>query len=174
MRGETKVPARSAFASALRRLARRDHSEQELRQALRDEGQTDEDVAEALARVKTARYVDDGTYAERYTRSRLLGRGQGRMRIRQDLRTRGVASELVEQALRGAIAEGTETEALDAVARSYWKTHPRVEPVLRLRRMFVFLMRRGFPGGLVHERLRALWPKPGASLEELEAGDETD
>jgi regulatory protein len=131
-------------------------------------------VDDALARVKSARYLDDRTYAERYTRSRLQGQGQGRMRIRQGLQTRGVAGELVERALRQASAEGMERDALDAVARKYWRLHPRVEPGPRMRRLFVFLLRRGFPAALVHERLRALWPKPGESLEELEVVDETD
>jgi regulatory protein len=173
-RDTPKLPARTAFASALRRLARRDHSEHELREALRGEGQSDEDVEDALARVKSARYLDDRTYAERYTRTRLQGQRQGRMRIRQGLRTRGVAGELVERALQKAAAEGMETEALDAAARSYWRTHPRVEPALRIRRLFVFLMRRGFPAALVHERLRALWPTTGARLEEFEAVDDAD
>jgi regulatory protein len=155
-------------------LARRDHSEHELREALRGEGQTDEDVDDALARVKSARYVDDRIYAERYTHSRLQGRGQGRMRIRQGLQTRGIAGELVERALRQASADGREQDALETVARKYWRLHPRVEPALRMRRLFVFLLRRGFPANLVHERLRALWPKPGESLEELEVVDETD
>jgi regulatory protein len=158
----------------LRRLGRRDHSEHELREALRNEGQTDEDVDDALARVKSARYLDDRTYAERYTRSRLQGQKQGRLKIRQGLRTRGVAGELVERALQDAATEGLEKDALDAAARSYWRTHPRVEPAIRVRRLFVFLVRRGFPAGLVHERLRALWPKPGESLEEFEVVDDTD
>jgi regulatory protein len=174
MRDEPKTPTRTAYASALRRLSRRDHSEHELREALRNEGQTDEDVDDALARVKSARYLDDETYAERYTRSRLQGQGQGRMKIRQGLRTRGVAGELVERALGQAAAEGMERDALDAAARSYWRTHPRVEPAVRIRRLFVFLMRRGFPAGLVHERLRVLWPKPGAELEELDVVDQAD
>jgi len=171
---EAKIPTRTAYASALRRLARRDHSEHELREALRTEGQTHEDVEDALARVKSARYLDDRTYAERYTRSRLQGQRQGRIKIRQGLRTRGVAGELVERALSQAAADGIEKDALDSAARSYWRTHPRTEPALRIRRLFVFLMRRGFPAALVHERLRALWPTPGAALLEFEAVDDAD
>jgi hypothetical protein len=35
-------------------------------------------------------------------------------------------------------------------------------------------MRRGFPAALVHDRLQALWPKPGAILEGLEAVQDDD
>jgi len=38
----------------------------------------------------------------------------------------------------------------------------------RTRRLWAFLMRRGFPAGLVQERLRALWPAQGEILEGLE------
>jgi regulatory protein len=167
-RGTEKTPARKAFTSALRRLARRDHSEQELRRALADEGQTAADIDDAIARLQTARYIDDRSFAERFTRSRLRTRGHGRGRIRQGLSQRGVAREVVDAAIGGIAADGTETEALDALARKYWRLHGRVEPDLRVRRLYTFLLRRGFPAGLVHQRLRALWPKQGSALSELE------
>jgi regulatory protein len=171
---EARTPSRSAFASALRRLARRDHSEHELRSALAGEGHSEEDIAAALERVKASRYLDDKTYAERYTRSRLAGRGHGRALIRHGLRVRGVKGEVVDRALKQAATDGTEKEALDAVARKYWKLHPKVEPETRMKRLWAFLMRRGFPAALVHDRLQALWPKQGAILEGLEAVQDDD
>ena len=51
---------------------------------------------------------------------------------------------------------------------------PRVPPADRMRRLWAFLMRRGFPAGLVHERLRALWPTQGEILEGLEVVSETE
>lgn len=173
MRGHTgdttKTPARSAFASALRRLARRDHSEHEIRAALLKEGQTPADIDEAVEKLRAARYLDDRKFAERYTRSRLVFRGQGRVRIRQSLRTLGVDGELAERALRQAAEDGSERDALDAAARKYWRAHPRTEPALRIRRLFVFLMRRGFPAALVGERLRSLWPSQREAFEEPDA-----
>jgi regulatory protein len=164
----SKTPARSAFGSALRRLARRDHSETEIRSALVELGHGDEEIEETVGRLKAARYLDDHRYAERYTLSRLTTAGHGRARIRQSLRQRGVAGELVEQALTKAASEGTEREALEAVARKYWRLHARVEPEIRLKRLWAFLLRRGFPAGLIHDRLRSLWPRQGAILEGLE------
>jgi regulatory protein len=165
-------PRRNAFASALRRLSRRDHSEAELRAKLLDEGHEVEAVDDAVARAKAARYVDDKTYAERYTRSRLVLQGKGRGHIRHGLRRRGVAGTLVDGALRQAAADGLEQEALDAVAAKYWRLHARVAPPDRLRRLWAFLIRRGFPAGLVHARLRALWPGQDEILEGLEVEPE--
>ena len=167
-RPTARTPRRSAFGSALHRLARRDHSEQELRKALAAEGHTPDEVEEAVERAKSARYVDDRGYAERFTRSRLAFRGHGRALIRQGLRTRGVAAELVDGALKEISEQGLEREALDAAARKYWRLHPKVEPRLRIQRLWAFLLRRGFPAGLVQERLRSLWPGQGEILEGLE------
>ena len=164
--------ARSAFGSALKRLARRDHSEQELRAALVREGHEPEQVEDAVSRTKSARYVDDARYAERFTRSRLAERGQGRAVIRHGLRQRGVQGELVDRVLKQAATDGTEKEALDSVARKYWRLHTKVAPEIRMKRLWAFLMRRGFPAGLVHERLYALWPKQGEILEGLEVAED--
>src|SRR5690349_12937309 len=110
-RTAAKVPTRSAFASALRRLARRDHSEAEIREALTGLGHDGEEIDEAIARLKAARYLDDKGYAERYARSRVAGHLHGRIRVRHDLRQRGVPGELVERALSTVATDGTEREA---------------------------------------------------------------
>ena len=168
-RTAAKVPTRSAFASALRRLARRDHSEAEIREALAGLGHDREEIDETIARLKSARYLDDKGYAERYTRSRVGSHLHGRIRVRHDLKQRGVAGELVERALTTVVADGTEREALDNAARKYWRFHASVPPETRLRRMWGFLLRRGFPAGMVGERLRSLWPKQGETLDGLDA-----
>ena|SRR5688572_20821224 len=167
-RKSDSAPRRSAYASALRRLSRRDYAEQELRAALEAEGQPKADIDDAIARVRSLRYLDDRSFAERYTRSRLRSHGQGRGRIRHGLRERGVAPALVERAIGDAAKDGSEREALDALARKYWRIHARVEPETRLRRLWVFLLRRGFPASAVHERLQKLWPKHGGAIEGLE------
>jgi regulatory protein len=165
-------PRRSAFASALRRVARRDHSEHELRVALENEGQAKADIDDALARLRSSRFVDDGTFAERYTRSRATSHGQGQRRIRQSLKARGIAPELAERALRGIAQDGTEREALDLVARKYWRLHTKVEAETRMKRLWVFLLRRGFAPGLVQERLRSLWPRHGETLEDCDVAED--
>ena len=164
-------PSPSAYQRALRRLARRDHSEAELRRALADRGHTSEEIEEALARLRTQRYVDDQTFAERFARSRLAHYGQGRARIRQALRQRGVAGEQMEAGLTAALQEVSEDEVLDRAARRYWRQHTRVEPARRLPRLWAFLLRRGFAPGHVRRRLRALWPRWSDALEGMEPAE---
>jgi regulatory protein len=161
-------PPPSAYQRALRRLARRDHSEAELRRALLARGHSQDEVDRALERLRGQRYLDDASFAERFARSRLAHRGQGRMRIRQGLRQRGVASEEVEAGLAAAFEEIPEDEILDRLARRYWRQHSRVEPARRLPRLWGFLLRRGFAPAAVRRRLLALWPRWSDALDGLE------
>jgi regulatory protein len=168
----------SALQRALRRLARRDHSEVELRRALRGRGHPPEEIEEAFARLRERRWLDDGAYAERFARSRLAHHGLGRGRIRQGLRERGVSRENAEAGLRAALREVPEDEVLDRVARRYWRQHTRVEPSRRLVRLWAFLLRRGFASGHVRSRLATLWPRWADALDGLDpveegAGDES-
>ncbi len=111
--------------------------------------------------------MDDRRLAERYSLSRLEHQGQGRRRIQADLARRGLAPDTVRAGLDAALGEVSETEALTAVARRYWVQQAKVEPPRRLRRLRVFLLRRGFPPDLVHNRLRAIWPRLSAAIEDV-------
>ncbi len=167
----TAVP--SAYTRALGRLARRDHSEQEIRRALARAGYPEDEVEAAVGRLRAGRYLDDEQFAARFARSRLAAHGLGRRRIREALRARGVARPAVEKGLGEALADVSESEALDAQARKYWRERQRDEPARRVRKLWVFLLRRGYPAGLVRERLAALWPRWQDALEGLEPEDES-
>jgi regulatory protein len=169
---ETERP--SAFQRALARLARRDHSEAELRRVLARKGYEPEEIEEALARLRERRFVDDASYATRFARTRMSLRGQGRNRIRQALRQRGVDRQLVERGLEGAAEDVSEATVLDDVARRYWRTHQRDEPERRMRRLSEHLYRRGFPVPLILERLRALWPRWSDALAGHDPVDDAD
>jgi regulatory protein len=146
-----------------------------LRRALGDRGHPEEEIEEALARLRAQRYVDDDSYAERFARSRLANHGQGRRRIRQGLRQRGLAPEKVEAGLRAALKEVSEDEVLDGVARRYWLQHAQVEPSRRLPRLWGFLLRRGFAAAHVRRRLQTLWPRWSDALDGLDPVEpETD
>jgi regulatory protein len=160
-------PEMTAYVRALGRLARRDHSEAELTRALRERGHSAEEVGAALERLRAQRFLDDAGFAERFARSRLLRHRVGRHRIRQGLRQRGVDQTIAEQGLGKALQDAPEREALEAAARAYWRTHARDEPAKRIRKLWAFLLRRGFSADLVGDCLSALWPRHRSALEGL-------
>jgi len=162
----------SAYQAALRRLASRDHSEQELRRVLLRRGFPTSDIERAIERLRSARYLDDAGFARRFALSRLATRGLGRNRIRAALRQRGVPRSLAEAGLDYALGEVAESELLDELATKYWKRHARDDPRKRVIKLRAFLLRRGFTADVVADRLRSLWPDWSAELSDWEATPE--
>ena len=162
----------SAYARALARLARRDHSEQEIRRALRRDGFAEDIAEETVARLRRERYLDDAGFAARLARSRMAHSGHGRNRVRLELARKGVRRATAEAGLQEALGEVSEAEMLDAIAQRFWRSRKDDDPPHRLRKLWAFLVRRGFPADLVHARLGALWPKWRDAIEGLEAPGE--
>jgi len=138
-----------------------------VRRALLRHAHDEAEVDRAIARLKQQGLLDDPAYAARYARSRLQHHGLGRHRIRQALRQKGVARDAVRHGLAEALAEVPEAGSIDALARRYWETRKRDAPAIRLPKLFGFLVRRGFPAGLVQQRLKALWPRHRDALDDL-------
>lgn len=93
-----KAPKQSLRTTALAMLARRDFAATELTQKLIDKGFERVEVESLVAEFVSQRFVDDRRYAESFVAYQSR-RGQGPLRIRQDLRQSGVASEILEEAL---------------------------------------------------------------------------
>lgn len=84
----------SPWNTALNLLARREHSQQELREKLLKRYPDDEArVEDALVRLVDRGLQDDHRFAEAFVRSRHQ-RGHGPVRIRFDARQKGVESEV--------------------------------------------------------------------------------
>ena len=143
-----------------------------MRRALRRDGFAAAIIDEVVERLRTERYLDDAGYAARFARSRLAHHGLGQRRVQAALAQKGVARATIAEGLRSALAEVSEQDTLDTLARRYWRGHSQDEPARRMRKLWAFLCRRGFPPALVDDRLRALWPKWREALEGLEAADD--
>ena len=168
-----KEPRESAYQGALRRLARRDHTEAEIRKAL-GKSHPEADVEDVVRRLRQSGYLDDAGFSARFARNRLAHQGQGRYRIRQALRAKGVAAVTAEKGLATALSEVSEAAAVEALAQRYWRRRTSDDPRRRLRSVWAALVRRGFPASLVSERVAALWPRWRDALVGLEAVDTDD
>ena len=134
-------------AAAVRLLARREHSIEELRHKLLSKGYPSEHIEPVIQKLAGKRLVSD----ERFTSSFVhhhAKRGQGPMRIRAELRQQGIADSQVEEALRSAEIDWVQL-AREVRRRKFGATAPRSlgERAKQAR----FLQYRGFDA----EQLRA-------------------
>ena len=84
-----------SYASALRLLARREHSELELRHKLSGRRFAETSIDAVIANLLDEGLLSDRRFAEQYIRSR-FERGYGPLRIQAELRERGVGDKLIE------------------------------------------------------------------------------
>ncbi|HSC28739.1 MAG TPA: RecX family transcriptional regulator, partial [Vicinamibacterales bacterium] len=89
----------SAYADALRLIARRELSVAECRARLLDRNHPAEDVEAALARLVRDGALDDRRAAHAHARTALEVKGRGRVRVARELQERGIEREVAARAL---------------------------------------------------------------------------
>ena len=138
---------------ALRLLEAMPRTESQLREALLKRGIPDEVADGLVARYVEVGLLDDRAYARQWVESRMRTRGSGRIALRQELRGKGVANELIEEALAGIDPDEAFTAAVSQV-------RPRVArcelplSVKDERRLLAFLARRGHSSELALRAVR--------------------
>jgi regulatory protein len=96
--GREPPKERTARAAALDALARRDYATEELRRKLLEKGYDATVVAPLLEALRAEKLLDDRRYTENFVAYHAV-RCQGPLRIRADLRRRGLPGSLVEECL---------------------------------------------------------------------------
>lgn len=139
---------------ALAMQARREHSRQEIRQKLLDLGGRTDVVEPLLDALVQRRLQSDERFAEIYVRSR-AERGYGPRVIEAELRGKGLAPELLEEALSDSGYDWLEQAALVRQKR-FGRSLP--SDMKEKARQLRFLQYRGFTGSQVSQALRCEFP----------------
>jgi len=135
---------------ALALLARREHSRRELARKLAARGHDPADIGRALDELGTSGLLSDARMAELYVAER-LAKGFGPLRVRQELRERGLADELADPLLDLPAHDWFARMA--QVAAKKYGPNPPSDPKERARRAR-FLEYRGFSADLIARFLR--------------------
>ncbi len=131
--------------AALKFLAPRRRTEQEMRRHLAEKDLAQEDIAAVVDWLYGYGYLDDAAFAEAYIRDKLRFHPCGSLRLRQDLRRYGVAEDVLQRALAKNLPVELEKRFLNHFyqkARRRGRTH---EQALR------YVAGKGYPGELIHE-----------------------
>jgi len=170
-RAKTKEPLGEAglYDYAVKALGRRMRTEAELRRLLyarAEPGPRGEAAIRAVvAQLKENHYLDDQSYAETYARLRQENEKFGVRRVRQDLRQKGLRSDLVEKTLEASYGQTNE----EALARAHLerKRIKKPENEKETARVMRRLVAAGFSTGVIYKILRQ-WNVPEESLAALE------
>ncbi|MED5388815.1 MAG: regulatory protein RecX [Pseudomonadota bacterium] len=121
-------------------LARRDHARRELETKLRNKVGEHPALPTVMAWCEEHGFIDDRRFAGFFVRSR-IERGQGALRIRQELQLKGVESDLIAQALADVEVDWFAL-ARDVRARRF-REYPGKDQKEKARQLR-FLQQRGF------------------------------
>ena len=160
-------PAERARAICLRLLTGTPRTRKQLADALRKREIPDEVAEEVLSRFEEVGLINDSAFADAWVESRHHGRGLARRALVQELRTKGVDSTLIDEAVGQLDSEQEETTARELVARKLRATRG-LDRDKRLRRLAGMLARKGYAQGMALRVVRQ------ALEEEGEEGEDTE
>ncbi|MFD5034640.1 recombination regulator RecX [Streptomyces sp. NPDC058405] len=160
-------PAERARAICLRLLTGTPRTRKQLADAL-EKRDIPEDVAEeVLSRFEDVGLIDDAAFADAWVESRHHGRGLARRALARELRTKGVDSALIDEAVGQLDSDQEEATARELVARKLRATRG-LERDRRLRRLAGMLARKGYPEGMALRVVKQALEEEGEDTEGLD------
>jgi regulatory protein len=147
-----------ATESALAFLSYRPRSEREVRDRLRRGAYPQETIDQVIARLHDWRYLDDADFARRWVEGRTLQRPRGSRLLQQELRQKGIDSEVAREAI--AEADLDEAAAAEALARKRLASYAGEDPLVVRRRVGAYLARRGYSFDVVRAALERAMGEP--------------
>ncbi|WP_432009387.1 recombination regulator RecX [Streptomyces bacillaris] len=164
--GEPQDPVEQARNICLRLLTGTPRTRKQLADALRKREIPDEAAEEVLARFEDVGLIDDAAFAGAWVESRHHGRGLARRALVRELRTKGVDSAVIDEAVGRLDTDQEEERARELVARKLRSTRG-LDRDKRLRRLAGMLARKGYGEGMALRVVRQALEEEGEDTEGL-------
>jgi len=164
----------SLYEYAIATLGRRMRTVAEIKRLMRNRIQGQEHgellVDLVVAKLKAQRYLNDTTYAESYSRFRKENDKFGRMRVVQDLKTKGVHADIID----GAVSATYEDVNEETLAREFLRRRRLAKPAdqKQAARIFRMLVRAGFTSRVIFRILKK-WDVDEETIGTLEDSADT-
>ncbi len=130
------------FAYACKLLGRQSYTRAALARKLAGRGEA-ENVKIVLDRLAESGYIDDRAFAQNYIQSRSARHPSGRRLLEMKLKSKGVPDTIIKETLNELEPE-TEEAAAQKLAAKKAALLKNLEPMARKKRVFQFLLNRGF------------------------------
>ena len=149
---EEAAGSRRAFNSALNSLDYRDHSEKEIRAKLLRKHDADY-VDEAVEKLIELDLVNDERYAENYARELFERKRFGKMRIKSELRAKGISANIANAAVEELFEEEEPDNVqriVDIIGKRYYN---RMNDEVGRKKVFSALQRMGYSFSDIREAM---------------------
>ena len=144
----------AAKQKAYRILSLRPHSEKELEKKLREKGFPAVVIKETLEKLHDLKYLNDASFAAGWARNLVVNKFWGNKKIAASLREKGLAADLINLSIEQAREEVSEEDAIEIlIKKKAAKKKPASFDVKEKQKIFQSLMGRGFPPGLILNKL---------------------
>ena len=150
-------PLQKARAYCFLLLKFRLRSEKEIYQRLKNKRFDEQIIRETLRFLKDKEFLDDNLFAKSWIEFRLK-RPLGIRRIRQELKLKGIDEETIDAKLAEAKNGYSEEEIVEGIVRKRLKSFKKEEFATAKRRLFAYLMRRGFSAEIASDAINKTGP----------------
>lgn len=123
-------------------------SERELYQRLKRKKFDEQIIRETLCFLKDKGFINDETFAKTWMASRLK-RPLGLKRIAQELRAKGIDKEIIDSQVTEIKKSYSEQDLVSQLAKIKLDKLKDTDPRIAKRRVYAYLLRRGFPPEIV-------------------------
>lgn len=141
-----------AWKYALWLLGRQAYSKAQIIERLQRKQATEQIVNQVIKKLESYNYLNDAAYAEMVVRGKQ--RSHGRIALKQTLRQKGVAEQVIDEALEGLSAEQEHKAACDLLQKQAWRFKGG-DPRKNYAKAYAYLARRGFAVDSVKHALEA-------------------
>lgn len=144
---------REAKAKAVRYLALKLRTEQEVWSKLHSDGYEPECVDKVISELKAIGYINNKLYAQKYVFDRSKLKPLSKKMMKRELKARGIQEDIIDEVLEDWKVED-DVVAKGLLKRKFGKYDLDDEKVRR--RAYMFLMHRGFSVSTVKEALKSM------------------
>jgi regulatory protein len=156
--------------TAFQFLSYRPRSESETRARLQKRGYENEEIEKTIAHLKSSRLLDDAAFAEFWKENRNSCRPRGQRLLKQELRRKGVESEVIDE----AVADVDEADNAYRAAASKARTLSLEDYQIFRQRLGGYLQRRGFSYGAINNAVKQVWEERSGTEQPSDVIEEND
>lgn len=135
----------SAFSRAVGYIEKSLKTQKQLQTYLKEKGFLQESIDDAVQKLKEYGYIDDKVYAENYIKT--YKDKKGKIKLKFDLLSKGVAADVIEEALQEFVDEDEQYAACETLLKKYVKNKP--QDIKLKSKAYAHLFSKGFSGDII-------------------------